>query len=77
MAYIYFKVLKILCLVVASSYGVVASTLDFKPIDCRFESWSRQDIFNFFLSKMSQKVKKFVSLKARVPGKCQVSFYPL
>ena len=26
---------------------------------------------------MSQKVKKFVSLKARVPGKCQVSFYPL
>ena len=38
----------ILCLVVTSSYGVVVSTLDFKPIDCRFESWSRQDIFNFF-----------------------------
>ena len=28
-------------------------------------------------TNMRQNLKKSVSLKARVPGKCQVSFYPL
>ena len=60
-----------------SSHGVLVSTLDFQSIECRFESWLKQEIFIFFSSKMRQKVKKFVSLKARVPGKCQVIFYPL
>ena len=43
--------LKYLCLEIASGYGVVVSTLDFKPIDCRFESWSRQALFLFFSPK--------------------------
>ena len=60
-----------------SFHSVVVSTLAFCINDCRFESWSRHSFFNLFFSKMRQKVKKFVSLKARVPGKCQVSFYPL
>ena len=45
------KYLKYLCLEIASGYGVVVSTLDFKPIDCRFESWSRQALFLFFSPK--------------------------
>ena len=36
---------------------------------------SPSQTFFYFFPKMRQKVKKFVSLKARVPGKCQVSFY--
>ena len=42
------KYLKYLCQEIASGYGVVVSTLDFKPIDCRFKSWSRQAFFLFF-----------------------------
>ena len=45
------KYLKYLCLEIASGYGVVVSTLDFKPIDCRFESWSRQALLLFFSPK--------------------------
>ena len=42
------KYLKYLGLEIASGYGVVVSTLDFKPIECRFGSWSRQALFYFF-----------------------------
>ena len=49
------KYLKYLCLEIASGYGVVVSTLDFKPIDCRFESWSRQALFLFFFPKKRDK----------------------
>jgi hypothetical protein len=41
--------------------SVVVITMDFKPEACRFEPHLRRYLLFFFLFKMRQKVKKYVS----------------